>query len=65
MGNEGFVAVKEIASGLFMWVLFSTCSNPFTWVSCERGVITAEAGYAQLWHIPLDAPEELSIGDVR
>lgn len=63
MGNEGFVAATDSREHRLLWVLFSTCSNPFTALTREGNCIIAEAGYDQSWRIPFADPVNFSIVD--
>lgn len=61
MGNEGYVAAVNRVEGSLIWVLFSTCSNPFISAARDGEEIVVEGGYDQVWRIPFEMPENLVI----
>jgi len=61
MGNEGFIAATSADLRTPIWVLFSTCSNPFTELRRAGADILADAGYDQTWRIPFANPERFTI----
>jgi hypothetical protein len=63
MGNEGFVAVVDRKKDIPIWVLFSTCSNPFESVARDGEDIVASAGYDQAWRLPMEDPTKFAILD--
>ncbi len=61
MGNEGYVAVCAKNTNRLIWFAFFECSNPFSGLRFEEGVLIAENSYEQEWGFPLNAPQDFWI----
>jgi hypothetical protein len=64
MGSDGFVALLEHDVKL-LWLAFFDWSNPFTEVSIKDTVVTAVSSLDTIWRFPVDAPEAVTLSEVR
>jgi hypothetical protein len=60
-GSEGLVAVTQISTGEFVWLLYLDCSNPFESVSLVNGVVTAVSNLEHIWCLPVAHPEAMTV----
>ncbi len=68
-GGAGFVALRETATGKFIWVLHLSNSNNFMSVSFHAGTVVAVSDYfypdGAMYTIPIEAPERFRVEHAR
>ncbi|TFF39194.1 hypothetical protein [Mucilaginibacter psychrotolerans] len=60
-GNDGFIAVINLATWHTMWIAYFTSSNPFCKVSLEQDQVVAMSTYDCIWKFDLNKPANVEI----